>query len=239
MLDKTSSTMDEARLLLEDWLYEETKGSVQWGPFKGMWLPREEAWDAHALAPKLLGCYEQELHDVLEEEISRLARLPQPKIVNVGCAEGYYAIGMAGRLRNAKVWACDKDNDSRAIAEHAAKVNGVDVEFGTAVSDMFEAPDLIIMDCEGAEVDYLNPVEFPGLKRAHIVVELHPFPHLNLAEVLTERFESIHTCYLIREGARDPNIFKVLQDRHSDVRWAAVNENRPVTMYWAVMRPRG
>ena len=38
---------------------------VQDGPFAGMTLP--EAWGDGALLPKLLGCYEAELHPVLAE----------------------------------------------------------------------------------------------------------------------------------------------------------------------------
>ena len=61
---------------------------VQGGPFKGMKYVPQIATPARligdALLPKLVGCYEAELHGTL-------ATLPQAKytrIVNIGCAKG-------------------------------------------------------------------------------------------------------------------------------------------------------
>ena len=65
-----------------------SRATVQTGPFAGM---KYVCQSTGALCPKLLGCYESELHPAIAKAISR-----QPKnIINVGCAEGYYAIGMA------------------------------------------------------------------------------------------------------------------------------------------------
>ncbi len=80
---------------LNDWLFVELDGIVQSGPFNGMKLPRESAWKETHLAPLLLGCYEEELHGLIEQQISRMKDFDRaPNIVVVGAAEGYYAIGM-------------------------------------------------------------------------------------------------------------------------------------------------
>src|SRR5262245_56331762 len=59
---------------------------VRHGFFKGMQYPRNRSISS-ALFPKLLGTYERELHPVLE----RICKEPYEGIVNIGCAEGYYA----------------------------------------------------------------------------------------------------------------------------------------------------
>ena len=67
---------------------------VQSGPFAGMVLPDRACWGDGDLLPKLLGCYEAELHAIIEEILAATPDL----VINIGATEGYYAIGMARRL---------------------------------------------------------------------------------------------------------------------------------------------
>jgi hypothetical protein len=131
---------------LTDWLYSETKGIVQSGPFAGMTLPREQAWPDGALCPMLLGCHEQELHEILEMEIRHLAMLEHPKIVNLGCAEGYYAIGFARRLPHAQVWAIEPNENCLRIMAQAAAVNGVKIIANGDIDQVLDQPDLVFSD---------------------------------------------------------------------------------------------
>src|SRR5262245_45426434 len=66
--------------------------SVQHGPFKGLAYFDETVWGS--ITPKWLGSYEAELHPAIEEIISR----PYETIIDVGCAEGYYAVGLAATI---------------------------------------------------------------------------------------------------------------------------------------------
>ena len=76
--------------------------TVRNGPFRGMRYP-ERASVGSALVPKLLGSYERELQPVLEDILAR----EHSEIVDIGCAEGYYAVGLALRLPAARVFAYD------------------------------------------------------------------------------------------------------------------------------------
>src|SRR4051812_19305855 len=59
------------------------------GPFAGMQYVTESY--GSQLVPKLLGSYENELHDLVEQIVAQ-----RPKIViDIGAAEGYYAVGLA------------------------------------------------------------------------------------------------------------------------------------------------
>ena len=53
-----------------------------------------------ALVPKLIGSYECELHALVEQ----LCRIQYSQVVDVGCAEGYYAVGFAMRMPGSKVF---------------------------------------------------------------------------------------------------------------------------------------
>ena len=73
---------------------------VQAGPFKGMRYPQFKAKGSTMLG-KLLGTYEGELADL----ITSLVKQPYDAVVDVGCAEGYYAVGLALKISTAKIFA--------------------------------------------------------------------------------------------------------------------------------------
>ncbi len=237
-LPDTSAELRHTKKEISDWLFRETGGLVQGGPFEGMKLLNEAAWRETSLAPLLLGCYEEELHGELERQINRLKHLTQPKVAVVGCAEGYYAVGLKRRLPDATVYAIDTDDTALEICGRAAAANGVSVTAGTPV-DVFMAADFILMDVEGDEVVYLDPQKLPCLAGAHMLVEIHNLPGQATDEILLERFRGTHRITFVFEGPRNPTKHKWLQRLCSDHRWAAVSEGRPCLMGWYIMEPRG
>src|SRR6187455_778364 len=70
---------------------------VQGGPFQGMRYIERTQWEC--LPAKLLGIYERELHAIVEDLVARA----YDTVINVGSAEGYYAVGFARRCPAASV----------------------------------------------------------------------------------------------------------------------------------------
>jgi hypothetical protein len=169
-----------------------TNGKVAKGPFSGMTLDYE-ALPVHG-APKFLGTYEQELHQCVERAIELSPR----SILNVGCAEGYYAVGFARRLPTATVRVADADPKAQRAALINANLNGVRDRVsavGVVKSEhlaAYLAPEssLLFMDCEGAEFDLLDPARDPILLRTHIIVEVHP--EFGTKEEIASRFAATH-----------------------------------------------
>lgn len=231
-------SLGELRQRLDDEIYEKTNGVVQAGPFKGMQLYPDRGWPESSLSAELLGFFEAELHEDVEQEIARLEKLPVQRIANVGCAEGYYAVGLGKRLPKATVYVIEPDERSLHIARKNAENNSVWLVTAPE-EDAFHVVDLIVMDCEGAELDYLDPVKHPSLTKATIIVELHP-PRggPDPAAILRERFIETHNGKIIVEGGRNPNASPLLWGKTSLERWLAVCESRPCIMTWAVLRPK-
>lgn len=228
-----------AKKPINDWMYEQTRGIVQTGPFAGMVLPADESWSDGNLSTKLLGCYEEELHPFVEREIARLVCRSDAQIVDVGCADGYYAVGLAMRLPKSTVFAVDISPDSLHITAASAERNCVGSRVATtAPEEVFASPDLVIVDCEGSEVLYLDLDKSPLLRGASIIVECHDFDEdRSITSALVKRFSDTHAVQEVQEGPRDPNKFKMLRCMHSLDRWLAVSEGRPCTMHWLVMTP--
>ena len=202
--------------------------TVSGGPFAGLVYPD---LGASSLVPKLLGVYERELHGAVEAAIARGPEV----IVNVGAADGYYAVGLARRCSGATVLAFEADAGQRALLARVAAANGVTLRIeGTAgIEELRELPGgrlLVVMDCEGCERALLRPDEVPRLRDATIVAELHDFLEPGLGDAVVRRFEATHAVAIVPTGPQPPH-------RGSAVA-LALSEYRPGPMRWAVMTPR-
>jgi 2-polyprenyl-3-methyl-5-hydroxy-6-metoxy-1,4-benzoquinol methylase len=220
-------------------LFKAQGGNVLSGPFAGMTMLPEASWGDGDLAPKLLGCYEAELHPALAKAIARDPR----KVINIGCAEGYYAIGMARALPQARVFAFDTNTTAQQICGRAAAANRVAARAnvgGTCTFDILrdiitkDDRTLLLVDCEGAELQLLDPAQVPSIQGCDVIVECHDFLDPAITSTLRQRFAASHDVEVVMEGPRDPNQFPALQRWQSSDRWLAVNENRPMTMNWLV-----
>ena len=200
--------------------------TVSGGPFAGLRYPDASA---SSLIPKLLGAYERELHGAIE----RAAAAEPEQIVNVGAADGYYAVGLARRCPAARVHAFEADARARELLARVAKTNHVTLEIhGAATIDalgrLAAARTLVMIDCEGCEGSLLDPDRLPLLRTATIVAELHDFAVPG--ETVTARFAATHEVTIIHTGPQPP-------DRDSKLS-LALSEYRPGPMRWAVMIPR-
>ena len=215
---------------------------VQSGPFSGMRLSDRTSWSDGDLLPKLIGCYEAELHVILAD----IAATPPDLVVNVGAAEGYYAIGLARLFPDCCVHAFDTSLASQDVCRLAAGLNEVGRRVfvgGRCTPDLLEtilphgrAP-FLVCDCEGYERQLIDPQRVPALRSTTIVVECHDFIDPNITRTLVDRLAATHTLSTIQESARDPNTAPFLRGFGSLDRWLAVCEYRPAMMNWLVARP--
>jgi hypothetical protein len=213
--------------------------TVQSGPFAGTVLPRQFSWGGGYLGPKLLGSYEMELHKAIEKGIRR-----DPAVmINVGCAEGYYAVGLARRLPKARHFAYDISELAQSSCNQAAIDNSVAdrlsvhgectaEELVTRTADVRRA--LIVLDCEGAEIDLITDANVAALKHCDIIIECHDFVDRSITATLTERLSRTHKVERIEEQGRDPYQYRILDPLGSFDRYLVVDEFRPERMHWLV-----
>jgi SAM-dependent methyltransferase len=202
----------------------------------------QESYGSH-LIPKLLGSYECELHNAIYEVISTQPRV----VVNIGCAEGYYAIGFARLLPDAVVYAYDINKTAREYCTELVKLNGltgrVIVREKCDKSELESLPlegAVIISDCEGYELDLLDPGKVPGLSKAILIVELHDCLVPGLSDELLPRFEDTHNILLVSPKQRTPGCYQSLAGFKPAEQQLALNEGRqiidkPVQGQWAYM----
>ena len=188
--------------LLAEQLLGKPPYEVRSGPFAGMVVTHATEG---CLIPKVLGTYEQDLHPIL-------GSLPQrgyEAVLNVGCAEGYYAVGLARLMPNVSVSAHDTDEASRQQCQAMAAANGVagQVEVGDAITTGSFASfstrrTLVICDIEGSERDLLDPETAPALRDLDLLVEVHEVFSPGVSDLLRQRFATSHDVEAIVAGDR-------------------------------------
>ncbi len=218
---------------------------VQNGPFKGMRYPGFEAVGSSLIA-KLLGTYEVELGDVIEEFITKSF----DTIIDVGCAEGYYAVGLALRSKTTQVHAFDTDPRAREICREMGRLNGVadrlNVQGLCAPADLLGLASggrtLIISDCEGGELDLFNETTVARLRTCELLIEAHDFIVRGVSQALQRRFSSTHDCRLLHslhpldKAALHPS--PLIRETAPEVISWLYSEGRPEPMEWLHFTPR-
>ena len=176
---------------------------VLYGPFRGMLYPRSSLVCRNGI-PILFGTYEIELHSVIEEVASRRYH----SIIDVGCAEGYYAVGLALRTHT-PVTAFDCEPRERSFLRQMARLNGVAGEIHTRSwcsprtleRLAFDRRCLVISDCEGYELKLFRESTLPALRHSDLIIELHEVvPGIDMRRTILERFRSTHTAQTITFG---------------------------------------
>jgi hypothetical protein len=212
---------------------------IQHGPFKGMTYVA--AATEGALLPRLIGSYESELHP----HILALVDEGLDTVIDVGCAEGYYAVGLARLMPHAQVHAYDTDPAARIACRTLAESNGVSER--VTIGETFKGEDfagftpgktLVFMDIEGGEQMLLDPGAYPALKALHVLVETHPHPGLDLTAIITERFAASHDIIRIEMGPKTTPLPEWLTKLSHIDQLVGVWEWRMRPTPWLVMRPR-
>lgn len=213
------------------------------GYFKGMKYP---AFESHgsSLYPKLLGSYESELSDIIKEICSQ----EYQDIIDVGCAEGFYAVGLALMSPKSRVYAFDIDHRAIAACKIMAEINGVAdrIVYGEHCSDdiirlfPFKEKGLIISDCEGYEISLFTKDNLASLGKVDILVEMHDGKNERISPYLFKLFESTHSIQLVQSincldkaaayselrNLTDEEKFICLQERNGIQQWAFFKSKR-------------
>jgi hypothetical protein len=221
-----------------------TGQTVAAGPFRGMRYVAEGIGSVYY--PKLLGVYERELHPIVEA----IVRLGPDRIVDIGAAEGYYAVGLAVRNPGAEVTAFEQEEEGRRLVGELAARNGVAGR--VRVRGRCEPADLqselaparrpvVVCDVEGYESVLLDPIAVPALTGARVLVEVHEFVLAGVGDVLRGRFWRTHRITELAQTDRSRGDFPYLRwyTRLLPKAYATypVNEFRPARMSWLWLEP--
>ena len=229
-------------VLIQNTLLEKEGTKVLQGPLQGLDFIERSAEGCHIA--KLLGCYEQPLQPHIASAIEK----GYSTILNIGCAEGYYAVGLARAIPDTRSLAFDTDPKAQAACVQLAEKNGVSDRVEVAglfspanFANHDQESTLVFCDIEGAELELLNPEIAPALKSMDLIVESHECLRPGITDTLILRFSATHDIQLVPDnGSRQldnlPAWFEQLS--HLD-QLLATWEWRSGPTPWLVMHAKG
>lgn len=170
------------------------------GPFKGLKFS-STASVASSTYAKLLGSYEFEIHPFINEVLQNKYGL----VINIGCDDGYYALGFAKSLRGTPVKAYDINKAALVKAYDLSVKNELQHQvsfFGGFFSRDIEKLDvnlktLFMVDCEGEEKNIFTKQNVHKLVNADLVIELHINLYPELENYFTELFAATHQIKIV------------------------------------------
>jgi ribosomal protein L11 methylase PrmA len=189
----------------------------------------------------MIGAYEASLHPVIEEIVAQEYAL----VIDIGCAEGYYAVGLARRMAQVEVWARDASGKAQEMCRDLAAANGVAERVavgGVIVHGDFEVclarKSLVICDIEGAEADLLDPALAPGLLAADLLVETHEAMSKGIGERIADRFRATHDVQILGRKLDDSGLPEWMERLGDMDRLLALWEWRTGPTPWLWMQRR-
>jgi hypothetical protein len=214
------------------------------GPFKGM--KYGDFSHNSALLPKLLGTYEADLHGWVAEALAA----GYDGFINIGCAEGYYAVGFAHANPALQVVAFDISPSALEMVSRLAALNGlqnrVHVDSADTPAELdavvrrYRRP-LLFIDVEGEEDELLDIRRAPSLASADMIVETHDGYNFGVTRRLIERFWPTHRFEITGgQEAEDRPLPAIVRDRITDpakVR-ELLSESRGLPELWLRFRAR-
>jgi len=190
-------------VLIQNTLLQHNGTVVMEGTLAGLDFLPQSAEGCHIA--KLLGCYEQPLLPFIEQAI----QANYPTLLNIGCAEGYYAVGMARRMPETRVLAFDLNPKAqgtcRALAEKNEVLDRIQIGALFKPEDFVTYADqkvLVLCDIEGAEQELLDPETAPALKGMDLIVESHECLIPGITQALVDRFKDSHTITLVQDNGQ-------------------------------------
>jgi hypothetical protein len=215
--------------------------AVRRGPFASLKYSKSGLKSADAPVAKLLGAYEEELQDYLKLTLDD----PPDVFIDLGCAEGYYAVGFALAAHRTLVHAFELSRTLRRDCANLAALNGVSDRLvlhgaasGAALRTLPLAGSLILCDCEGAEVDIFDSEVIGPLSDSRVAIELHEEARPGVQAQLIRRFADTHEARIIE--ARLPRD----TDRYPELHFLSVEEQElalaefRAAARWGIFTPR-
>ena len=219
---------------------------VAHGIFKEMKLNKKMFWSRNDLITHILGVYEEHILN----QLIKFSKIDDTVFINIGAADGYFAIGAAYSGLFKKVYAFEIQEEGRKILNENAKVNNCDknilikseANFDT-LKDLIDIHKsaVVLIDIEGGEFNLLNDETLKLLRDCNIIIELHP-AQVNKGyekqKNLINYSKNFFDVSIIKRESYNPNLFQELDQFTDEERLISFSEGRDNNMSWLILESK-
>ena len=186
----------------------------------------------------------------LEPLFQRIRNNNYTTILDIGCAEGYYAVGLARIFADAKVYAYDIDSQALQQCEKMAKLNQVEdrVILQEACSEEilanfnFSGKNLIISDCEGYEYFLFSTRNIHNLINSDVLIEVHESLEYDVYTYLIDVFKTTHDFIEYKSVSDFEKVrkyeFAQLENLSRNIKFELLSEERGYQQSWLFFTPK-
>jgi len=223
--------------------------TIRYGHFAGLkMLPLEQVWwNSLDRAGILFGQYEREVTDL----IYRLSNSSNGVFIDVGAADGIYAVGVLKNKLFERVIAFEQSLKGQRNIADLANQNNVDGQLevrGAAnsqsllqINSQIMEGAVMLIDIEGAEYSLMSPEVIQLLRKTNVIIELHFQPEdksWEEVESWVKKFEKNFNVDFFTTGPRDTASFDELRFYRDSDRWLICSEGRRCRPMWLHLSPR-
>lgn len=210
------------------------------GLFKGLKYPEFKSFGS-ALFPKIIGSYEDELHPYFKTLLAQ----KYDYILDIGCAEGYYAVGLAKLAPSSIIQAYDTNKNAIDFCKKMAELNHViNIDFYSFCSNQtlkefdFKNKSLIISDCEGYEEILFDTENISKLINCDLIIESHDMIKLGIKEKIINLFEKTHEITIVKSVLKSISDYEDLKKLNFRKYTDGILFERNTRMEWLVIKSR-
>lgn len=227
-------------------LYKYFNGVIKYGPFSGLRLSKNPWWGKSDLGSMCLGIYEEEILKFLFSD-----QLNDRKtLIDIGAADGYYAIGLLKSKRINKAICYEISNDGQETILSNWKLNEEpgEIEINGDVFDDFinknKSTDfsqcITIIDIEGAEFLFLSKQILEFIKNSYVLIEIHNWipDFMNKYSSFLKDANEFFDIDILDRSERNTFKFEELRSFTDDNRLLITSEARPCVMRFLILKPK-
>jgi len=239
-------TIRERQERISTEVFDILNGIIKYGPFKGLHLDRDTWWGKLDLGSQCLGLYEKEILNLIETTDAD----HYSTFIDIGAADGYYAIGMLVSGKVGKTICFEQTEKGRnVIAENWRKNHSVGEltilgEANAASFATLNAKDLenafVLVDVEGFEFDLLTDEVLSLLRSSTVVIEIHHWMEdfLDKYNTFLRNADRYFDLDIIPRVERETSNLPELRDFTDDNRLLLTSERRPGVMRFLKLTPK-
>lgn len=210
------------------------------GPFKGMGYIHRSS--CSALFPKIIGSYEEPIANLIDDVVKNTY---YDCIFDIGCAEGYYAVGLAVAKPDIRVKAYDIDPAAIAACRQLKQLNHVDnLEVLNEAFDFKQnlepGHNFFLIDIEGHERALLDPKVKDRMRNSDILVEVHDHLEPNIGQKIVHIYADTHSAIRIYDypyRKKNYNVGPLITNSHLTYN-TLIDEKRPEGMSWLFLQQK-
>jgi hypothetical protein len=235
--------LQEKRGRLGKEIFQQYKGQVAYGLFKGLMLNETSSWSGFKdTGSKILGLYESQNLAWINDRVQKV-----DLFIDIGAADGYYAIGMivSGIAERAITYEIsEKDQLLTHISADLNKVSERVSVKGEGKKDDIIADvtacenGLVLFDIEGDEFELIDLQLLEAMKHCYVIIEIHGSENKNLQKNFFEMCSVFHNCEVVSDFARTFPRDSYTEKLSDNERGLILSEGRPYSMSWFCLSPK-